>query len=93
MHETTLLTKADIAERYRISKKAVDTACSRNPDSLPKFFKLGTSKNSPIRFRLEDCLIFEQEMLNQQVEKAKEKHLEEELDILQDNQIDMFINH
>jgi len=63
---TTLLTKADIAKRYGYSKKSVDKACSDNPYSLPKFFKMGSGKSSPIRFRLEDVLAFEEEMLAKQ---------------------------
>ncbi len=62
----TILTKADLAERYGMSEKSISTACSRNPSSLPKFFKLGVSSNSPVRFRLEDCLAFEDEMLQRQ---------------------------
>ncbi|HEY9029757.1 MAG TPA: hypothetical protein VIM93_00200 [Kangiella sp.] len=81
MKETYLLTKSDVAERYNLSKKAIDTACSRNPDSLPRFFKLGASKNSPIRFRLEDCLDFEREMLNRQVDALKQKQREEQMDL------------
>lgn len=61
-----ILDKIGIAKRYGLSKKSVDTAISRNPDSLPKFFKLGLSKNSPVRFRLEDCLVFEAEMIARQ---------------------------
>jgi hypothetical protein len=62
----TILTKADLAERYGMSEKSISTACSRNPSSLPKFFKLGISSNSPVRFRLEDCLAFEDQMLQRQ---------------------------
>jgi hypothetical protein len=64
----TIFTKADIAERYGMSEKSIGTACSRNPSSLPKFFKLGMSSNSSVRFRLEDCLAFEDEMLQRQEE-------------------------
>ena len=64
--EDTLLTKADLAERWQTSEKSIGTACTRNPSSLPKYMKLGVSKNSPIRFRLEDCLTFEAEMLAHQ---------------------------
>jgi len=67
--EKKILTKKDVAERYGTSEKSISTACSRNPTSLPKFFKMGVSSNSPIRFRLEDCLAFEAEMLQHQ-EKA-----------------------
>jgi len=64
--EKLILTKADLAKRYGISQKSISTACSRNPTSLPRFFKMGVSSNSPVRFRLEDCLTFEGEMLQRQ---------------------------
>lgn len=54
-----ILTKEDIAKRYRISLSSVNTLCSRNPEALPKFFKLGNAKNSPVRFRLSDVMAFE----------------------------------
>jgi len=60
------LKKADIATRLGLSLKTVDKACSQNPASLPRFFKLGTGKNAPIRFRLEDVLAFEEAMLAKQ---------------------------
>lgn len=50
-----ILTKADIAERYKMPLSTVNTNCSRYPDSLPPFFKMGNSANSPIRFRRSDC--------------------------------------
>lgn len=74
--EKEILTKADLAARYGISEKSINTACSRNPSSLPPFFKLGVSKNSQIRFRLEDCLAFEAEMKEkqqQEIEGSKEQ--------------------
>ncbi|NVJ66208.1 MAG: hypothetical protein HWE16_06945 [Gammaproteobacteria bacterium] len=58
-----------------MSKKAIDVACSRNPSSLPPFFKLGTSKNSPIRFRLKDCIEFENKMLGIQAEENEKSRL------------------
>lgn len=64
-----------MAERYGMSKKAIDVACSRNPSSLPPFFKLGTSKNSPIRFRLKDCIEFENKMLGIQAEENEKSRL------------------
>lgn len=73
MNEDKHLDKSAYAKRYGLSKKAVDTACSRNPSSLAPFFKMGKSKNSPIRFRLEDCIEFEREMLNKQVDELKAK--------------------
>lgn len=54
-----ILTKQDIARRYQISLSSVNTLCSRNPEALPRFFKLGNAKNSPVRFRLSDVQAFE----------------------------------
>jgi len=64
-----ILTKADIAVRYSMKKSTVDTLCSRSPESLPPFFKMGDSANSPIRFRLSDCEAWDA----QQVAKAQEQ--------------------
>jgi hypothetical protein len=64
-----LITKAGLAERWETSEKSINTACSRSPENLPKFFKLGLSKNSQIRFRIEDVLVFETEMLERQQEE------------------------
>jgi predicted DNA-binding transcriptional regulator AlpA len=72
----TILTKKDVAKRYGISEKSISTACSRNPTSLPKFFKLGVSSNSPVRFRLEDCLAFEEEMLQRQTQLSAQVEAE-----------------
>ncbi|WP_273979432.1 hypothetical protein [Vibrio parahaemolyticus] len=68
-----ILTKQDLAERQKRSLESITTACSRNPSSLPLFFKLGTNRNSPIRFRLSDVIAWEDE----QAEKQK-KLLEEQ---------------
>lgn len=61
-----ILTKEDIAKRYQISLSSVNTLCSRNPDALPRFFKLGNAKNSPVRFRLSDVLAFEEAQVARQ---------------------------
>lgn len=79
----TIFTKQGIAIRYGLSEKSVNTACSRNPASLPKFFKMGVSSNSPIRFRLEDCLAFEAEMLQRQEEVLAEMEVEIVTDLAQ----------
>ncbi|OSP11368.1 hypothetical protein B7489_19700 [Vibrio alginolyticus] len=68
-----ILTKQDLAERQKRSVESITTACSRNPSSLPPFFKLGTNRNSPICFRLSDVIAWEDE----QAEKQK-KLLEEQ---------------
>ncbi|EJX1245942.1 hypothetical protein ODH84_003514 [Vibrio alginolyticus] len=68
-----ILTKQDLAERQKRSLESITTACSRNPASLPPFFKLGINRNSPIRFRLSDVIAWEDE----QAEKQK-KLLEEQ---------------
>ncbi len=62
----TILTKEDIAKRYQISLSSVNTLCSRNPEALPRFFKLGNAKNSPVRFRLSDVLAFEEAQVARQ---------------------------
>ena len=79
----TILTKKDLAERYGMSEKSINTACSRNPSSIPKFFKLGVSSNSPVRFRLEDCLAFEEEMLQRQAQLSAEIEAETITDLAQ----------
>lgn len=63
-----LLTKDELAERWSTSALSIGTACSRSPGNLPKFMKLGLGKNAPIRFREEDVLAFEAEMLQRQEE-------------------------
>lgn len=73
---TSLLTKKELARRWGTSEKSISTACSRNPASLPRLMKLGFSKNSPIRFRLEDVLAFEEEMLKRQ-EQAVASQIQE----------------
>jgi hypothetical protein len=64
--EDPILTKADLAKRQKRSLESITTACSRNPASVPPFFKLGNNKNSPIRFRLSDVIAWESEMAEQQ---------------------------
>lgn len=64
--EEQILTKADLAKRQQRSLESITTACSRNPTSVPPFFKLGNTKNSPIRFRLSDVIAWEAEMAAQQ---------------------------
>ncbi|ELB2782914.1 hypothetical protein [Vibrio alginolyticus] len=61
-----ILTKQDLAERQKRSVESITTACSRNPSSLPPFFKLGTNRNSPIRFRLSDVIAWEDEQAEKQ---------------------------
>lgn len=61
-----ILTKAELAERYSLAVSTVNTWCSRSPSSLPPFFKLGSSSNSAIRFRVRDCLEFERKQLAKQ---------------------------
>lgn len=60
-----ILTKDDIANRYRLSKATVDTAVSRSPESLPPFFRMGSGRNAPIRFRKSDCVAWEQAQVEQ----------------------------
>lgn len=62
-----IITKRQLAERQHRSIDTISTACSRDPDSIPVFFKLGNHKNSPIRFRLSDVIAWEAK----QAEKAR----------------------
>lgn len=64
--QNVIMTKEDIAKRYGISLSSVNTLCSRNPEALPRFFKLGNAKNSPVRFRLSDVLAFEEAQVARQ---------------------------
>lgn len=64
--QNVIMTKEDIAKRYGISLSSVNTLCSRNPEALPRFFKLGNAKNSPVRFRLTDVLAFEEAQVARQ---------------------------
>lgn len=66
----TILTKADLAKRQQRSLESITTACSRNPSSVPPFFKLGTNKNSPIRFRLSDVIAWEDELAELQKQQV-----------------------
>jgi len=69
----TILTKADLAKRQQRSLESITTACSRNPSSVPPFFKLGTNKNSPIRFRLSDVIAWEDELAELQKQQVAEQ--------------------
>lgn len=69
----TILTKADLAKRQQRSLESITTACSRNPSSVPPFFKLGTNKNSPIRFRLSDVIGWEDELAELQKKQVAEQ--------------------
>jgi hypothetical protein len=68
--EDPILTKAELAKRQKRSLESITTACSRNPASVPPFFKLGNNKNSPIRFRLSVVIAWEAEMEEQQSKVA-----------------------
>ncbi|MBE0507524.1 MAG: helix-turn-helix domain-containing protein [Marinospirillum sp.] len=53
-----LMTKCEVARVLRISLNTLNTWCSRNPRQLPPFIKLGSAKNSVIRFRKRDVINF-----------------------------------
>ncbi len=73
--DDVILTKQDLAKRQKRSVESITTACSRNPSSIPPFFKLGSNRNSPIRFRLSDVIAWE----NEQAEKQKALVQEQEM--------------
>jgi hypothetical protein len=54
------LDKNDLSVRYKLSVKSISSMCSRNKSALPPFIKLGSARNSPIRWRLKDCLEWEE---------------------------------
>jgi len=76
-----IFTKADLAKYFSVSEKSISTACSRTPSSLPKFFKLGVSSNSPVRFRLEDVLAFEAKMI------ARQEQLQAEVEAMKTTEL------
>lgn len=53
-----VLTKDDLSKVLKIPRSTLDTMCSRKPEHLPNFFKLGNAKNSPIRFLKRDVIHF-----------------------------------
>lgn len=53
-----LLTKREVAAILRMSPSTLDTLCSRSPEQLPPFFKIGAAKNSAIRFKKQDVITF-----------------------------------
>jgi hypothetical protein len=59
-----ILTKKQLAERQQRSIESINTACSRDRDAIPPFFKLGTHLNSPIRFRLSDVIAWEESQID-----------------------------
>ncbi|WP_022942938.1 hypothetical protein [Psychromonas hadalis] len=61
------ITKAGLAQRYSMAISTVNTLCSRSPESLPKFIKLGLASNSPIRFKMADVIEWENKMQEQQI--------------------------
>lgn len=68
-----ILTKLDIAERYKMPLSTVNTNCSRLPDSLPPFFKMGSSANSPIRFRKSGCDAWDEQQEAKVLEQRKQQ--------------------
>jgi hypothetical protein len=76
---TRIFTKRDIAARYSMQLSTVNTLCSRSPSSLPPFFKMGGSANSPIRFREEDCDIWDNERVK--TEQARRSSKLESVDL------------
>lgn len=53
-----VMTKKEVAEVLRISLSTLNTWCSRCPNKLPPYFKLGTAKNAVIRFKKEAVIAF-----------------------------------
>jgi len=73
MEEELFLTKKQLAERYQMSVKSINTMCSMKTERpLPPFIKLGTGKSSPIRFRMSEVLAWE----DQQAELQRQRDAE-----------------
>jgi hypothetical protein len=70
-----ILTKGELAKRQKRSVSSITTACSRNPGSIPPFFRLGTNRNSPIRFRLSDVIAWEEALVEHQRKQLSELKL------------------
>jgi len=51
---TPLLTATDVASRLSISVSTLRKNVSANKSAVPPFIKLGSARNSPIRWRLQD---------------------------------------
>jgi predicted DNA-binding transcriptional regulator AlpA len=77
------LTKKQLAERYQMSVKSINTMCSfKAKRSLPPFIKLGPHSNSPIRFRMSDVLVWEEEQAAIQRQRDAEHDKETSLEDL-----------
>lgn len=80
--DETFITKKQLAERYQMSVKSINTMCSmKGVKPIPCFIKLGPHSNSPIRFRMSDVLAWEAEQAEKQrlrdAETDNETSLEE----------------
>jgi len=65
--DETFITKKQLAERYQMSVKSINTMCSmKGVKPIPRFIKLGPHSNSPIRFRMTDVLAWEAEQVEMQ---------------------------
>ena len=65
MSKDTYHSKQFLAERWGVSKKTLDSMCSKNPKGLPRFIKTGAAKNSPIRFPMSEIIKFEKKKLSE----------------------------
>lgn len=72
--DDVILTKEQLAQRQQRSVESISTACSRHPHAVPRFFKLGTHKNSPIRFRLSDVIAWEERQVVLEQERIQQEH-------------------
>lgn len=79
--EETFLTKKQLAERYQMSVKSINTMCSlKTVKPLPPFIKLGPHSNSPIRFRMSDVLSWEEQQAELQRQRDAENDNETSLE-------------
>lgn len=65
------LFKEDLAERWGMSEKTIDSKCSKAPGDLPFFTKIGESSNSKILFPRKSVAEFEARRIWQAQQRRK----------------------
>lgn len=71
-----------LAEYLNISESTIKTLTSRRPEALPPFFKVGNSKNSPIRWRKSDVDSWIAEQVKKSVSSQIDMNIPPELQAL-----------
>ncbi|SET86503.1 hypothetical protein SAMN04487962_13310 [Marinobacter segnicrescens] len=66
------LTIEQLAARYNRKVSTVKTLVSRSPEALPPSIKLGNARNAPVRFRLSDCIKWEDTLMQRQATRNRQ---------------------